>query len=290
MKYHVKQNNNFINLKEHILEYGQIEKIIIYKNSNREFIIDGVKRVESLENPQKIVLNSLMKAYKLLLSSKEIPESSIWKMILKLKDIGIDEKEIGNELLKDKFKISIRDIWKLTQIEYSKELEDMFFNLKITLKELRGYYLSTKDDLLTFFSFFETINLNKNNRKDFFTLLNEISQIDKITIKEVLNREKVLKVLNSELQNNEKTKLLKKILFSFRYPNINREIEYLTNLKFKVKTPSIKLDLPIDIESNRCSISFKFKDIEGLKKISKTISNLTEDKHLIEILEVVKKR
>jgi len=290
MKYHVKQNNNFINLKEHLLEYGQIEKIIIYKDNNKEFIIDGIKRVKFLENPQKIVLNSLMKTYKLLLSSKEIPESSTWKMILKLKETGVDEKEIWNELLKDKFKISIRDIWKLTQIEYSKELEDIFFNLKITLKELRGYYLSTKDDLLTLFTFFETINLNKNNRKDFFTLLNEVSQIDKITIKEVLNREKILNVLNSELQNNEKTKSLKKILFSFRYPNINKEIEYLTNLKFKVKTPSIKLDLPIDIESNRCSISFKFKDIEGLKKISKTISNLTEDKNLIEILEVVKKR
>jgi len=289
MIYHVKQKSEFKNLKEHLDEYGQIENVIVYNDGVKEYIIDGAKRVKLFKNPQKTVLTDLITSYKLILSSKTIPDSSIWKMILKLKN-DIDEKAIYERLLKGRVKISIRDIWKLTQIDYSESLENSFYNLNISLKELKTYYSLKNDELIALFDLFEKNGLNKNSRNDFYLLLTEIAKIDNISIVDLLKRDRVTDIINSELQNKDKMKVLKKLLFSFRYPNINKEIEYLTSLKFKLKTPSVRLDIPIDIESNICSVSFNFKNLDDLKKRVQTLSELSNDENFEKILDVISKR
>ncbi len=288
--YHISQDSSFSKLDEHLKKYPQLEKVIVYKNNHKEYIIDGLKRVGVLgyENTEKIFFDRLENAYEFMLSYKKLPDSSIYKIIVLLnKEM---ELERLSNLITKYFNISSRDIWKLLELEYSEELYDYFLKLNISIKELASYYVLSGGDLLSLMKFFMKFYPNKNNRRYFFEILFELSKIQNKSFEQLLNIDDINGILESKLQNNEKLKKLKDFLFNLRNPNLFAEIQNINNLKTKLKLPGIKIDLPIDIESSRVGISFNFTKLSDLEKKLSFLSKLNIDKNFLEILDFLKKR
>jgi len=291
-KYHINQLKKFNNLENSLKENSQIEAIIVFTDSqNNEFIVDGIKRFEILnEEISKRSFKDLIKLFAFILDSKEIYESSIWKYFHLLKEAEITEENIFSLVIKNRLKLSVRDIWKTLEIEYSSETENLLTELNIGIKELTTYYQLKNSDFTQLLLLFKKINGNKNNRKDIFTLISEIIKIKKISYTNLLNDSVFSEIIDSELQKNDKINLLKKTLFNMRYPNMSKEIDLLSNLKNKIKTPGIKLDLPIDRESIRSNISFQFKNYKELEKKINSLQNLLDDENLKEVLKQIENR
>ena len=294
-KYHIKQLKKFNNLELSLKETSQIEPVIVFiDNQNIEYIVDGVKRFEILnklnEEISKRSFKNLIKLFSFILDSKEIYESTVWKYFHLLKENNISEEEIFSQIIKNRLKLSIRDIWKVLEIKYSVETEDLLTELNMSIKELTAYYQLESKDINSLFLLFTNINANKNNRKDIFSLINEIMKREKISFNELLKKEELDNILNSELQKNDKINIFKKALFNMRYPNMSKEVELLTNLKNKIKTPGLKLDLPIDKESVRSNISFQFRNHKELEKKINSLQKLLNDENLKEILSQIENR
>ena len=294
-KYHIKQLKKFNNLEISLREASQIEPIIVFvDNQELEYIVDGLKRFEILnklnEEISKRSFKNLIKLFGFILDSKDIYESTIWKYFHLLKENNISEEEIFSQVIKNRLKLSIRDIWKVLEIKYSTQIEDLLTELNMGIKELTAYYQLESKDINSLFLLFTDINANKNNRKDIFSLINEIMKREKISFGELLKKEELDNILNSELQKNDKINIFKKALFNMRYPNMSKEIELLTNLKNKIKTPGLKLDLPIDKESVRSNISFQFRNYKELEKKINSLQKLLNDGNLKEILIQIENR
>lgn len=295
LKYHIKQIKEFKNLENSLKETLQIEPIIVFiDKNNKEYIVDGFKRAKILKDfnieIQKKLFNDLVKLFGFILDSKEIYEASIWKYIHLLKENGLTEKEIFENILKGRLRISVRDIWKLLEIDYSIEIENLLVDLNITIKELISYYEFEKISFNALLKLFKTLKANKNNRKDLFILINEIMKRENITFSELLSKKEIRDILELELQANEMLNSFKKALFILRYPNMSSEIEELSKLKNKIKTPGFKLDLPIDKESNRTNLSFQFRNYQELERKVKALTNLLNNDSLKELLEKINNR
>jgi hypothetical protein len=105
-----------------------------------------------------------------------------------------------------------------------------------------------------------------------------------------MEKPEVIEIIESELQASEKINVFKKYIYTLRYPNISKEVEILTNLKNKIKTPGFKLDFPIDKESNKSNITFQFRNYEELEKKVNSLNKLLENEALKEILEEINNR
>ncbi len=295
INYQIKQIKDFNNLEQSLKEAGQIEPIIVFiDKNNKEYIVDGKKRSDLLKKlnikQQKKEFNDLIKLFRFILDSKDITEVTIWKYTHLLNKRGLTENEIYNEVFNQRIKISVRDIWKLLQVNYSPILEKQFTDLQVSLKEIIMYYEFDPKNLEKIMEVFLLLQANKNNRKDIFIFINEILKIKKLSLTNFLELEEIKEILNSELQSNEKINLFKKLLFSLRNPNINQEIENLNVLKNKIKTTGFKLDLPIEKESKRSSISFEFKNYKELEKKINSLNNLLNQEALKELLEKIENR
>jgi len=295
MKYHIKQVKSFNNLKLSLKEISQIEPVILFIDDNdNEYIVDGIKRIEILSElniaVNKKTFRNFIKLFAYILDSKDIYDATIWKYIHLLKEKRFSENEIYISIIKERLKMSLRDIWKLLEIDYSVEIEALLVDLNITLKELISYYEFEKGSFNVLLTLFKNFKANKNNRKDLFVLLSEVMKREHITFAQLLCKDEIKDVLESELQTNEQLNLLKKVLFNLRYPSMSKEIDELTNLKNKIKTPGFKLDLPIDKESNRSNISFQFRNYQELERKVKSLNTLLENESLKDILEKIENR
>jgi len=294
-KYHIEQLKSFKNLETSLKDTKQIEPIIVFiDNNNIEHIVDGVKRAKILTSLnmdiQKKAFKDLIILFKFILDSKEIYDSSIWKYIHILKENEISEEDIFSLVLKGRLKISTRDIWKLLNINYSSNIYNILTELNMDLKELILYHDVEQNDFISLLNLFKSIGANKNNRKDLFNLMSEITKRENLSLTELVNQSEFKELLESNLQKNDKISLFKKMLFNQRYPNMSKEIEVLTNLKSKIKTPGLKLDLPIDKESKRTNISFQFRNYKELEKKVKALQNLLNDEYLKEVLSKIENR
>ncbi len=294
LKYHINQVKSFNNLKESLKETSQIEPVIVFKDGEIEYIVDGIKRVKILSelgiDIQKKVFKDFVKLFAYILDSKEIYDATIWKYIHLLRQKRFSEKDIYSYIIKERLKMSLRDIWKLLEINYSVEIENLLIDLNITLKELISYYEFEKGSFNVLLTLFKSLKANKNNRKDLFTFIIEIMKRENITFAELLCKKEIKEVLESDLQSNEKTIWFKKVLFTLRYPTMSKEIEELTKLKNKIKTPGFKLDLPIDKESVRSNISFQFRNYAELERKVKALNELLKNEALIDILDKIENR
>ncbi len=296
LKYHIKQVKSFNNLRESLNDISQIEPVIVFidEDDGREYIVDGLKRVRILSelgiDIQKMVFKDFIKLFAYILDSKEVYDATIWKYIHLLKQKNFSEKDIYVYILKERLKISLRDIWKLLEINYSIEIESLLIDLNITIKELISYYEFEMLSFNVLLTLFKTLKANKNNRKELFILINEIMKRENIVFSELLCKKEIKEVLETELQANEKLNLLKKALFILRYPNMSLEIEELSKLKNKIKTPGFRLDLPIDKESVRSNITFQFRNYQELERKVKALTNLLNNDSLKELLEKIDNR
>jgi len=294
-KYHISQLKKFKNLELSLEKTNQIEPIIVFIDSeNKEYIVDGIKRTVILEKLNKKIekktFKDLLNLLAFVLDSKEIHESSLWKFFHLLKENNIKEEEIFSSVIKARLKLSIRDIWKALEINFSEKTYNLLTQLNMSIKELITYYQVESEDFDSLLELFLSINANKNNRKDLFNLINELLKIKKISFKDLLKDSSIDSVLSSNLQKNDKMNSLKKSLFNLRNPNMSQEIEQLTALKNKIKTPGLKLDLPVDKESIRSNISFQFKNFKELEKKVNALNKLLSDENLKEVLNQIENR
>jgi len=294
-KYHISQLKEFKNLELSLEKTNQIEPIIVFiDGENKEYIVDGIKRTVILEKLNKKIekktFKDLLNLLAFVLDSKEIHESSLWKFFHLLKENNIKEEEIFSSVIKARLKLSIRDIWKALEINFSEKTYNLLTQLNMSIKELITYYQVESEDFDSLLELFLSINANKNNRKDLFNLINELLKIKKISFKDLLTDSSIDSVLNSNLQKNDKMNSLKKSLFNLRNPNMSQEIEQLTALKNKIKTPGLKLDLPVDKESIRSNISFQFKNFKELEKKVNALNKLLSDENLKEVLNQIENR
>ena len=294
-KYHISQLKKFKNLELSLEKTNQIEPIIVFIDSeNKEYIVDGIKRTVILEKLNKKIekktFKDLLNLLAFVLDSKEIHESSLWKFFHLLKENNIKEEEIFSSVIKARLKLSIRDIWKALEIKFSEKTYNLLRQLNMSIKELITYYQVEAEDFNSLLELFLSINANKNNRKDLFNLINELLKIKKISFKDLLKDSSIDSVLSSNLQKNDKMNSLKKSLFNLRNPNMSQEIEQLTALKNKIKTPGLKLDLPVDKESIRSNISFQFKNFKELEKKVNALNKLLSDENLKEVLNQIENR
>jgi len=294
-KYHISQLKEFKNLELSLEKTNQIEPIIVFiDGENKEYIVDGIKRTVILEKLNKKIekktFKDLLNLLAFVLDSKEIHESSLWKFFHLLKENNIKEEEIFSSVIKARLKLSIRDIWKALEINFSEKTYNLLTQLNMSIKELITYYQVESEDFDSLLELFLSINANKNNRKDLFNLINELLKIKKISFKDLLKDSSIDSVLSSNLQKNDKMNSLKKSLFNLRNPNMSQEIEQLTALKNKIKTPGLKLDLPVDKESVRSNISFQFKNFKELEKKVNALNKLLSDENLKEVLNQIENR
>ena len=131
------------------------------------------------------------------------------------------------------------------------------------------------------------MKLGENRLKEILTLLEEITQRDGLTIKEITQQPQMKAILSQrELTPSQRSERVKKILMALRYPRMHqKEKEFEERIK--------ALDLPAMVsllhqpffEGKGGRITFQFETMEEYKAILSSLSQLVDKKEFEEMLE-----
>ena len=139
------------------------------------------------------------------------------------------------------------------------------------------------------YKFFTELRLGKNQQKDFWMLISDVSRIKGMTICEFLDEPNFQDILNQDKWTPaQKAEHCKQLLFSWRYPEFSKTKEKYETLLSEAKLPpEIRVQAPPSFEGNSFNVFFSFKNLQEYQNHLNTLQSM-QDKHIIEkMLELV---
>jgi len=221
----------------------------------------GTRHLDIIE--KAIIINKLINLFRLS-ADKVITE------FFPLLDLGI------NKLVFDRYMqiVQLEDNLKRAVAE-----DFLSFDIAVALPE------RSRVEGLAIFQLFQKLRLGKNRQKEFFRLLQELSEINNQSIDQLLLNNEIQDVLsNDKITPPRKTDHIKEILKQMRYPLFANVEKNFQKLKKDLKLPpNIILRPPPFFESEKYTIEFSFKNQSDFRKLTEILISIADQNKLAEL-------
>ncbi|MDY6863101.1 MAG: hypothetical protein SV062_08940 [Thermodesulfobacteriota bacterium] len=266
-------------------------------------IISGFDRVDQIKQREKDEITALIYSKEELsdvnafilnfyLEKNRKPLNSVEKGIIikKLLHYGVSEKKMIDEYLPllslPSFKGCLDE--HLIILEMPEDIKIAVageFPLKIAVK-LNDF---KNGDALCLFHLLYDLKPGINKMNEIITLTHEISQREKIEIKNLINERLFYNIINDEnLSNPQKVEKIRGELQKRRYPVLTKtKNEFHETLELLHLPPSLKITHSPYFEDNTVKLNAQFSSPYELKKLGNLILKLSEEDLIKKLLETI---
>jgi ParB family chromosome partitioning protein len=289
-------------LRSSIEAVGLIQPVLLRKKLNQYQIICGFRRISIWKELGGSEIESR------LFEEKEIDEFRLFSLSLheNLTTRGFNtvEKAIALDKGIHHFQINptivIKTFLPLLSLEPNEKILNTYLSLAQMEDEIKTYVLkeevshsnirrlasSTSGDRMTILSLISPLKLGENRLREILTLLEEISQRNQQTVREIVDRSEILAILSKqEFTPSQKAEHIKRVLMTLRYPKMHQLEEKFEGKKKGFNLPpSVSLYHPPFFEGRGLKVAFQFETMEEYRAILKSLSNLTDKKEFEEII------
>ena len=158
---------------------------------------------------------------------------------------------------------------------------------KLKLSTFRTYIKAPKEFPNYRLDYFGRLfKLGKNQQKEFFRLLQDLSASSMQPVAAILSSEPIKAILSDDrLTSGQKAKRIKENLLKLRYPRFSKTEDAFCELRRELRLPpSINLHPPPFFEGNNYRIDFSFKNASDFEKILKILNSIAAE-HKLEKLD-----
>ncbi len=141
-------------------------------------------------------------------------------------------------------------------------------------------------DAVAFSKIFNSLGLSLNKQREIISLVKEISKRDDIRVQDVLQDQRIRKILNADNPDHGwKTREIRSLLNRWRYPAIAKaRQEFESHLKNLKLGPDIKMIPPKNFEATTYTLQLSFDSLERLKKLQAQLGRILHHPSLAQIL------
>ncbi len=290
-------------LRSSIEEIGLIEPVTLKENPGGYQIVCGFRRVSVVRelgdaeiesrvfreegvDPFTLFLislhgnlttrgfNSVEKAMALdkLVHHFQIDRNRVIKTFLPLFSLETNEKILNTFLL-------------LARME--DELKKYVLKEEVSRSNIRLFSTFSSEDRKAVLSLVSSLKLSENRLREILTFLQEISQRDRCSVKEIAHRQEVKALLSEkEMTPSQRTERIRKVLWDLRYPRMHRAEEEFEKRRKALNLPSgISLHHPSFFEGKKLRMEFQFETMEEYGSAISSLSTLEEKKEFLKIVE-----
>lgn len=290
-------------LRSSIEEVGLIQPVFLRQKGDGYQIVCGFRRISVFQELKKVEIDSKV------FEEGEMEDLQFFTLSLheNLTTRGFNavEKAIALDKLVRCFRVDptlvVQTYLPLFSLESHEKILNTYLSLARMEDELKRYVLReevsrsnirklstlTPEDRKDLLSFIPSLKLGENRLREVLNLLDEISRREGLTVKEIVQKEDLRKILSqTDLTPSQKTERLKKVLMNLRYPRMHRrEEEFEKKRKVLNLPPGLSLNHPSFFEGKGLKMEFRFETVEEYQGILSSLSLLPEKKEFQEMLE-----
>lgn len=143
-----------------------------------------------------------------------------------------------------------------------------------------------KEERITLCEFLEKLRPGANRMKEIAENLFEISKRDNVSVKAILEKKEIKKIILSAAGRKQKTEAIRKLVKHLRYPQLTGKEQLLNSKIFSLKlSKNIKLKYPENFEGDRLCLEIRFKNTTELKTLINEIAG--KKKNIDELLKLL---
>jgi ParB family chromosome partitioning protein len=290
-------------LRSSIEEVGLIQPILLREKGEGYQIVCGFRRISVFQELKKAEIDSKV------FEEGEMEDLQFFYLSLNenltARGFNTVEKAIALDKLVRCFRVDptmvVRTYLPLFSLESHEKILNTYLSLAQMEDELKRYVLKeevsrsnirklsalTPEDRKALFSFLPSLKLGENRLREVLNLLDEISRREGLTVKEIVQKEDLRKVLlQSNLTPSQRTERVKKVLMSLRYPRMHRrEEEFEKKRRALNLPPGLSLSHAPFFEGMGLKMEFQFETMEEYQDILSYLSPLPEKKEFQEMLQ-----
>ncbi len=290
-------------LRSSIEEIGLIQPVLLRKKPDGYQIISGFRRIFILKEMDgsdvlSMVLNEERKD-DLQLFFISLHEN------LTTRGFNTVEKAIALDKLVQQFQIDpatvIRKYLPLFDLEQDDKILKTYLSLARMEEDIKIYVLKeevsrnnirrissfSSKDRMAILSLISPLKLGENRLREILTFLEEITQRDHLSVKEIVKRPEIQAILSQqELTPSQRAEKVKKALMGLRYPRMHTMEEKFQTKKRKLALPSnVFLSHPPFFEGKGLKVEFQFETANEYQSILSSLLLLSEKKEFREMIQ-----
>jgi ParB family chromosome partitioning protein len=294
-------------LQSSIEEVGLIQPVLLREKANGYQIVCGFRRISVFQELKRSEIES--KVFK----QGEMEDFQLFSLSLHenltARGFNTVEKAIALDKLVSCFRVdptlAVRTYLPLFSLESHEKILNTYLSLARMEDELKRYVLKeevsrsnirklsalTPEDREALLSFLPSLKLGENRLREVLNLLDEISRREGLTVKEILRKEDLQKILSqTDLTPSQRTERVKKVLMNLRYPRMHRrEEEFEKKRRALNLPPALSLNHPLFFEGKGLKMEFQFETMEEYQGILAFLSLLVDKKEFQEMLGLITK-
>jgi hypothetical protein len=161
---------------------------------------------------------------------------------------------------------------------------------EVSRSNIRRLSALTPDDRMPLLALISSLKLGENRLREILTLFEEISQRDRLMVKEIVRRPEIQDILfQEEITPSQKTERVKKILMDLRYPRMHEMEERFEKKRGELNFPAgVSLRHQPFFEGKGLRMEFQFETVEEYRAILSFLSLLPDKKEFQEMIESTK--
>jgi ParB/RepB/Spo0J family partition protein len=289
-------------LRASIEEVGVIQPALLREKQDRYQIVSGFRRISILRDLGRPELSAR------IIDEKELGDLQLFSSSLheNLTTRGFNavEKAIALEKLIQKFQVDpeivVKKYLPLFNLESDEKILKTYLSLAQMEEEIKRYVLReevsrthirrlatySSEDRLALFALFSPLKLGENRLREMFSLLDEISKRDRLSVREIVDRREIQAILlRKEITASQRTERVKKILMDLRYPKLHELEERFEKQKRDLDLPSqVSLSHSPFFEGKGLKIEFQFETVEEYHSILSSLTGLVDKREFLEMI------
>jgi len=291
------------NLRSSIQTVGLIQPVLLRRKKEGYQIVSGFRRIVILKELGIFEIPAMI--------FEEKGRNDLELFILSLQEnlttrgFNALEKAIALAKLIHSFKVEPFEVIKSYLPSFSLEPNEKILNTFLSLAEMedeiKAYVLQeevsrsnirllakiSSEDRIALVPFLSNLKLSENRLREMLTLLSEISRRGRVSIKEIIDRTEIQEIVSQkELTPIQRTERVKKILMSFRHPQMRQMEE-----EFEKKRKALNLESAVSLqhspyfEGKELKIEFQFRTMEEYQTIVSSLSQLGGKEEFKELIQ-----
>jgi ParB/RepB/Spo0J family partition protein len=290
-------------LRSSIEQIGLIQPALLRKKRDHYQIVCGFRRISIVQELGMVEIESKV------FEEKERDDFGLFTTSLheNLNTRGFNtiEKAIALDKLVHRFQIDpvvvIKDLLPLFSLEPNEKILNTYLSLARMEDEVKMYVLKedvsrsnirklsalTPDDRMALLTLISSLKLGENRLREILTLFEEISQRERLMVKDIVHRQEIEEVLfQEEITSSQKTERVKKVLMDLRYPRMHEMEERFEKKRRELNFPAIvSLRHQPFFEGKGLKLEFQFETVEEYRSILSFLSLLPDKREFQEILK-----
>ena len=290
-------------LRSSIEQIGLIQPVLLRKKKDRYQIVCGFRRISIVQELGTMEIESKV------FEEKERDDFRLFTTCLheNLNTRGLNtvEMAIALDKLIHRFQIDpasvIKDFLPLFSLEPNEKILNTYLSLarmedgvkmyvlkeEVSRSNIRRLSALTPDDRMPLLRLISSLKLGENRLREILTLFDEISQRDRLMVKDIVHRPEIQDILfQEEITSSQKTERIKKVLIDLRYPRMHEMEERFEKKRGELNFPvGVSLRHQPFFEGKGLRMEFQFETVEEYRAILSFLSLLPDKKEFQEILQ-----